>query len=108
MSWGTCYSGSNNIHFNIPPSMNDGRLFSNYEAACHANNQLKESLGITNNYQYRQWLIHNGNKVASKNNQLASSQCVMKHHNIKNKNIYIKLRTFYYGYKIVILKYVCI
>lgn len=79
MSWGTCYSGSNNIHFNIPPSMNDGRLFSNYEAACHANKQLKESLGITNNYQYRQWLIHNGNKVASKNNQLAcheSSQCV--------------------------------
>ncbi len=79
MSWATCYSGSNNIHFNIPPSMSDGRLFSNYEAACKANNQLKSNLGITNNYQYRQYLINNGNQVAQKNSQLAcaeSSQCI--------------------------------
>ena len=75
MSWATCYSGSNNIHFNIPPSMSDGRLFSNYEAACKANNQLKENLGIKNNYQYRQWLIHNGNQVASKNSERACGDC---------------------------------
>ena len=66
MSWATCYSGSNNIHFNIPPSMSDGRLFSSYEAACKANNQLKKNLGITNNYQYRQYLIHNGNHSTKK------------------------------------------
>ena len=75
MSWATCYNGSNNIHFNIPPSMSDGRLFSNYEAACKANNQLKKNLGITNNYQYRQYLIHNGNQVAQKNSQLACAEC---------------------------------
>ena len=75
MSWATCYNGSNNIHFNIPPSMSDGRLFSNYEAACKANNELKKNLGITNNYQYRQYLIHNGNQVAQKNSQLACSEC---------------------------------
>ena len=67
MSWATCYSGSNNIHFNIPASMSDGRLFSNYEASCKSNNDLKKNLGITNNYQYRQYLIHNGNQIAQKN-----------------------------------------
>ena len=70
MSWATCYSGSNNIHFNIPPSMNDGRLFSNYEAACKANNNLKKNLGITNNYQYRQYLI----QIAQKNSELACAE----------------------------------
>ncbi len=75
MSWATCYEGSNNIHFNIPPSMNDGRLFSSYEAACKSNNQLKTNLGITNNYQYRQWLIHNGNQIADKNRKSACGEC---------------------------------
>ena len=27
MSWGTCYSGSNNIHFGFPPIMTDGRNY---------------------------------------------------------------------------------
>ena len=58
MSWATCYSGSNNIHFNIPASMSDGRLFSNYEASCKSNNDLKKNLGITNNYQYRHCLLY--------------------------------------------------
>ena len=81
MSWATCYKGSNNIHFNIPASMNDGRLFSNYEAACKTNNQLKKNLGITNNYQYRQWLINNSSSVAKHNKKLAcneSSQCIVE------------------------------
>ena len=55
--------------------MSDGRLFSSYEAACKSNNQLKENLGIKNNYQYRQGLIHNGNQVASKNSELACGDC---------------------------------
>ena len=28
MTWGTCYNGSNNIHFNFPPFMNDSRNYS--------------------------------------------------------------------------------
>ena len=27
MSWATCYNSSNNIHFNFPPIMADGRNF---------------------------------------------------------------------------------
>ena len=31
MSWGTCFSGSNNIHFDFPPIMSDGRNFSSWQ-----------------------------------------------------------------------------
>lgn len=75
MSWATCYSGSNNIHFNTPPLMSDGRHYSNYDPACKANNELRGSLGIKNNYQYRQWLINNGNNVAQKNKDAACNEC---------------------------------
>ena len=79
MSWGTCYSGSNNIHFDYPAIMSDGRLFTSRDPACMRNSMIKQSAGITDNYQYRQYLIHNGNQVAQKNSQLAckeSSQCI--------------------------------
>ena len=26
MSWGTCYAGSNNIHFDRPAVMSDGKI----------------------------------------------------------------------------------
>jgi hypothetical protein len=78
MSWATCYSGSNNIHFNTLPLMSDGRLYEdtdNGSNSCSANNKLRDSLGIKNNYQYRQWLINNGNTVAQKNKELACDGC---------------------------------
>ena len=75
MSWATCYSGSNNIHFNIPPLMSDGRHYTHYDPSCKANNELRDSLGIKNNYQYRQYLINNGNNVAKKNKESACNEC---------------------------------
>ena len=75
MSWATCYTGSNNIHFNLPPLMTDGREFSNYDPACKANNELRQNLGIKSNYDYRQWLIHNGNKIAQQNRNSACHDC---------------------------------
>ena len=75
MSWATCYSGSNNIHFNTPPLMSDGRFYTNFDPSCKANNELRDSLGIKNNYQYRQWLINNGKSVAKQNRKLACNEC---------------------------------
>ena len=75
MSWATCYTGSNNIHFNLPPLMTDGREYSNYDPSCKANTELRNSLGIKSNYDYRQWLIHNGNKIAIKNRFSACHGC---------------------------------
>lgn len=81
MSWATCYSGSNNIHFNIPPLMNDGRHYTTFDPSCKANTELRDSLGIKNNYQYRQWLINNSKSVAKQNKKLAcneTSQCIVE------------------------------
>ena len=77
MSWATCYSGSNNIHFNTPPIMSDGRHFNTatYDTSCQENNKLRDSLGIKNNYQYRQWLINNGEFVIKSNNTAACDGC---------------------------------
>ena len=71
MSWATCYSGSNNIHHKSPPLMSDSRQFTNYDAACHNNNNIKKNNNITTNYSYRQFLINSGNEVMKANSNLA-------------------------------------
>jgi len=79
MSWATCYSGSNNIHFNTPPLMEDGRQFTNFDPTYKANSVFKGRLGIKSNYDYRQWLIKNGKSVIHKNYHSAcdeTSPCV--------------------------------
>jgi hypothetical protein len=75
MSWATCYSGSNNIHFNTPPLMDDGRMFTQFDPSCHVNNKLKQKMNFSNNYDYRQWLIKNGNRVADLNKRSACNEC---------------------------------
>jgi len=44
MAWRTCYSGSNNIDFNFPPIMNDGRNFATWspDAVVNERIQMKE------------------------------------------------------------------
>ena len=67
MSWATCYSGSNNIHFNHPPIMSDGRTFSNYLPITEVNNRIKKTARITSNNQYRQYLIKHADKIIETN-----------------------------------------
>jgi predicted membrane-bound spermidine synthase len=50
MSWGTCYSGSNNIHFDFPALMSDGRLFSSWGSACSVNEQIQKNENIKTNW----------------------------------------------------------
>jgi len=91
MSWATCYSGSNNIHFNVPPMMSDGRIFTMFNAPS-ANKQLKAGLNINNNYDYRQWLINNGNTIREKNYAMAkneSSECVESGKKMKTNDKYV-------------------
>ena len=75
MSWATCYSGSNNIHFKLPALMSDKRMFTSYEPSCRHNKEFRNSLGISNNYTYRQWLIKNGTNVMERNNSIACHEC---------------------------------
>jgi len=67
MAWATCYSGSNNIHFNFPPIMNDGRNFAQWQADAVVNNRIQKKEGITNNWNYRQYLQQNGLQIMNYN-----------------------------------------
>lgn len=92
MSWGTCYSGSNNIHHNKAPLMSDKRLFTLVNPACDLNEKLKKNVGIKNNYEYRQYLIHNGHTLMENNTIKAcdeSSECVKKSNELNNTTKYI-------------------
>lgn len=75
MSWATCYSGSNNIHFDSPALMSDGRQYTNWDTACEINKNIINNNNIKTNYQYRQYLINNGNKVQNNNLNIACDNC---------------------------------
>ena len=75
MSWATCYAGSNNIHFDYPPLMSDGRNFATWNPACDLNDKLMEQQHIQTNYQYRQYLINNADAVIKSNQVSACDQC---------------------------------
>tara|TARA_Y100000992_G_C21082829_1_gene404185 strand:+ start:255 stop:683 length:429 start_codon:yes stop_codon:yes gene_type:complete len=71
MSWATCYKATNNIHYKYPAMMDSGNLYTDWNTACKTNNLLKEKAGITDNYEYRQWLINNSNTIIKQNQQSA-------------------------------------
>jgi hypothetical protein len=92
MSWGTCYSGSNNIHHNNPPLMSDRRVFTLVNPACDLNERLQKKSGVKSNYDYRQHLIHNGRTIMENNTIKScdeSSECVKQSNEISKTNKYL-------------------
>ena len=69
MSWGTCYSGSNNIHFNFPPIMTDGRNFSSWQPESIINDRIQQKENINTNWDYRKFMTKNGIEIMKINNQ---------------------------------------
>lgn len=67
MSWATCYSGSNNIHFDFPPIMADGRNYASWQPEAIINERIQQKEHITSNWQYRQYLTHNGLQIINYN-----------------------------------------
>jgi len=45
MSWATCYSGSNNINFNFPPIMADGRNYATWQPDAVINERIQKQEG---------------------------------------------------------------
>ena len=86
MSWGTCYSGSNNIHFNFPPIMTDGRNYATWQPGAVINEQLREKNNITSNSDYRQYLIRNADEVMQANLISACDSCGFNLNLISNGN----------------------
>ena len=63
MSWATCYSGSNNIHFDFPPIMSDGRNYASWQPEAVINNRIQKKENIHSNWNYRQYMTHNGLEI---------------------------------------------
>ena len=86
MSWATCYSGSNNIHFNFPALMSDSRTYTNWYPEVVIDKQIKKENNLKNNSEYRKYLQNNADTII-KNNQLSScdecSTCPYFHKNIE-------------------------
>jgi hypothetical protein len=67
MSWATCFSGSNNINFNFPPIMADGRNYATWQPDAAVNERIQKQEGIQNNWEYRQFLQKNGIQIMNYN-----------------------------------------
>jgi len=75
MSWGTCYAGSNNIHFDFPPIMSDGRNFASWQPGAEINKTLRKENNIKSNWQYRSYLVQNADQIIKLNQQDACNDC---------------------------------
>ena len=75
MSWGTCYSGSNNIHFDFPPLMEDSRLFSNYYSSVLNDTVFQNNKNIKNNSDYRKYLQVNADAIIQNNQYISCIEC---------------------------------
>jgi hypothetical protein len=84
MSWGQCYSGSNNIHFDFPPIMMDGRNFSSWQPEAVINNNIQQSESITSNWEYRKYMQSNGLNIMKYNSLSASSELGVTPHSTTN------------------------
>jgi hypothetical protein len=69
MSWSTCYSGSNNINFNFPPIMKDGRNFASWQPDAAVNERIQSKEAIQSNWGYRQFLQKNGLQIMNYNTE---------------------------------------
>ena len=86
MSWATCYSDSNNMYYNFPPIMHDGRNYASWQPGAEINNNLREKQGIISNSQYRKYLIANADKIIRGNQVESFNETGLNMSNYKNDN----------------------
>ena len=75
MNWGTCRAGSNNIHPDFPPIMNDGRNYASWQPGSEINDMIRKQSGIHSNWQYRKYLMDNADTIIKKNQLEACNDC---------------------------------
>ena len=67
MSWGQCFNASNNIHFDFPPIMADGRNYASWQTEAVINQRIQKQEDIKTNWQYRQYMTNNGIQIMNYN-----------------------------------------
>jgi hypothetical protein len=65
--WRANYSGSHNVYFDFPPLMSDGRNFAGWQREAPINAQIRKNNNISSNWDYRQYLTHNAEKIIDTN-----------------------------------------
>ena len=108
MSWGTCYSGSNNIHFDFPPIMTDGRNYASWQPDAVINSRIQSQEKIQSNWEYRQYLQKNGLEIMKYNTTESCYELGLDPYthtnNTPSSNVPYKFRNIYdtskpgYGY----------
>ena len=84
-NWGTCFSGSNNIHFNFPPIMADGRNYASWHPDAVINERIQSQENIHSNWTYRQYLTNNAMQIMKYNTSEACYDLGLPSHEITNK-----------------------
>tara|TARA_A100001015_G_C14804140_1_gene638166 strand:+ start:389 stop:865 length:477 start_codon:yes stop_codon:yes gene_type:complete len=69
-----CNKTSNNKYFNCPARMNDGRIMTDYRSANTVNDMIRISNNTLSSYEYRQFLINNGNNIMDINNEYITNK----------------------------------
>lgn len=75
MSWGTCYGASNNIHFDFPPIMADGRNYATWQPGAAVSERIRDQAGIKTNWQYRKYMVENADAIIKANQLEACDRC---------------------------------
>ena len=68
-------AGSNNIHFNFPPIMADGRNYTNWQPGTKISEDIRAQAGIKSNWQYRKYMQDNADSLVKYNQLAACDQC---------------------------------
>jgi hypothetical protein len=68
-SCGQCTRPSDNKHFDCPPRMSDGRLFTDWRPRCDI--QLEHQSPMTGTHDYRQFMINNAQSIVDSQRQSA-------------------------------------
>lgn len=69
-----CNKTSNNKYFDCPARMDDARLFTDYRSSSTVNDEIRYSNNMMSSYEYRQFLINNGNQIIQISNDYIKSK----------------------------------
>jgi len=61
----------NNIHFDSPAIMADGRTYSNWQPCAAINENIRKRENINSNWDYRNYLQTNANSIMSMDRRMA-------------------------------------
>jgi hypothetical protein len=73
----------NNIHFDSPAIMTDGRTYSNWQPCAVINENIRKRENIKTNWDYRNYLQSNATSIMSLDQRIACEQSGCTHVNNK-------------------------